>query len=179
MLATKLLSSGGGDSSGLKRSKKPQDKNPQQPQQQQQQLVRQKSSFKVTDSPTGSLLSQNQVTSPDETAGDFKPLKVVIKRVGDSGNSSNDESQQQAIKQRKKPSSQQSMTNVGGSLPLGGRKLTHNMSADGSSSSVLIKSESFDVNQFNTDANSNSMMGMGDASQQQARWVQWLDVSVR
>ena len=180
MLATKLLSSGGGDSSGLKRSRKPQDKNSQQLQQpQQQQLVRQKSSFKVTDSPTGSLLSQNQVTSPDETAGDFKPLKVVIKRVGDSGNSSNDESQQQAIKQRKKPSSQQSMTNVGGSLPLGGRKLTHNMSADGSSSSVLIKSESFDVNQFNTDANSNSMMGMGDASQQQARWGEWLDVSVR
>ena len=176
MLATKLLSSGG-DASGMKRSKKPQDKNSQQPQQQQPtQLVRQKSSFKVSDSPTSSLLSQTQVTSPDEMTGDFKPLKVVIKRVGDGGNSSNDESQQQATKQRKKLSSQQSMTNLGGPLPLSGRKLTHNISADGSASSVLIKSESFDVNQFNVEGSSSSMINMGDSAQQASRWVERLAI---
>ena len=93
MHATKLSSSGGSDSSSIKRNKKLNDKNPQQ----QQQLVRQKSAFKVTDSPTASLLSQQSITSPDDTQNEFKPLKVVIKRVGDGGNSSNDESQQQQL----------------------------------------------------------------------------------
>ena len=158
MHATKLTSSGG-EPSNIKRGKKPIDKNSLQ--QQQSQLVRQKSSFKVTDSPTASLLSQQSVTSPDDSQSELKPLKVVIKRVGDGGNSSNDESQQQqAIKQRKK----QQTTNPSGLLPGTMRKLSNNNSSGGSSPSVLIKSESIDMSQLNSDPN--TMMPISDGMQQ-------------
>ena len=161
MHATKLSS--GGDPTNIKRGKKPTDKNAQQ--QQQQQLVRQKSAFKVTDSPTTSLLSQQSVTSPDDTSNELKPLKVVIKRVGDSGNSSNDESQQQqSMKQRKKQQQQQPIGNVGGPLPTTMRKLN---SSGGSSPSVLVKSESLDMSQLNSD--SNTMMTINDGIQQSPR----------
>jgi hypothetical protein len=155
--ATKLSSSGG-DPSNAKRGKKPMDKNPQQ------QLIRQKSAFKVTDSPTASLLSQQSVTSPDDTSNELKPLKVVIKRVEGSGNSSNDESQQQqSIKQRKK----QLMGNTSGSLPTAMRKLPNNNSSGGSSPSVLIKTESLDMSQLGSDAN--TMMTINDGMQQISR----------
>jgi hypothetical protein len=158
MHATKLSSSGGSsDSSSIKRNKKLNDKNPQQ-----QQLVRQKSAFKVTDSPTASLLSQQSITSPDDTQNEFKPLKVVIKRVGDGGNSSNDESQQQqTIKQRKNKQQQQQIGNTTGSLSTAIRKLPNNSSGR-SSPSVLIKSESLDMSQFNSDPN--SMMTINDGT---------------
>jgi alkaline phosphatase len=161
MHATKLTSSGG-EPSNIKRGKKPIDKNSLQ--QQQSQLVRQKSSFKVTDSPTAGLLSQQSVTSPDDSQSELKPLKVVIKRVGDGGNSSNDESQQQqAIKQRKK----QQTTNPSGLLPGTMRKLSNNTSSGGSSPSVLIKSESIDMSQSNSDPN--TMMPINDGMQQTQR----------
>jgi hypothetical protein len=157
MHATKLSTSGG-DPSNAKRGKKPMDKNSLQ--QQQSQLVRQKSAFKVTDSPTAGLLSQQSVTSPDDTQSELKPLKVVIKRVGDGGNSSNDESQQQqALKQRKK----QQITNPSGSLPTTMRKLSNNNTSGGSSPSVLVKSESLDMSQLNSDPN--TMMTINDGQQ--------------
>lgn len=157
MQTTKLNTSGGNDSTNIKRGKKPMEKNPQQ-----QQLIRQKSAFKVTDSPTASLLSQQSVTSPDDTSNELKPLKVVIKRVEGSGNSSNDESQQQqTMKQRKK---QQQMGNNGASLQGTMRKLPSNNNTLGTSSpSVLIKSESIDMSQLNMD--SNNMMANNDGSQ--------------
>ena len=163
MLVGKLTSSNSVDPSNPKRGKKLVDKNAQSSQQisQQQSIVRQKSAFKVTDSPTPTLLSQSQVNSPDETPGDFKPLKVVIKRV-DGGNSSNDESQQPGTKQRKKASSQQQMNNITGGISSIGRKLTNSSSTGGSSPSVTIKSESFDISQFNTD----SMMNINESGQQ-------------
>jgi len=165
MHATKLSSSGG-DQSSIKRGKKPMDKNSQQP----QQLVRQKSAFKVTDSPTASLLSQQSVTSPDDASNELKPLKVVIKRVEGSGNSSNDESQQQqSMKQRKKQQQQQQIGNPSGSIPAAMRKLTNNNSSGGSSPSVLIKSESLDMSQINSDSNMNTMMTINDGMQQTAR----------
>jgi len=164
MHATKLSSSGGADPSNVKRGKKPMDKNPQQ------QLVRQKSAFKVTDSPTASLLSQQSVTSPDDTSNELKPLKVVIKRVEGSGNSSNDESQQQqSIKQRKKQQQQQQIGNPSGSLPITMRKLPNNNSSGGSSPSVLVKSESLDMSQLNSDSNMNTMMAINDGMQQTSR----------
>jgi len=166
MQTTKLNTSGnngGNDPSNIKRGKKPTDKNAQQ----QQQLVRQKSAFKVTDSPTATLLSQQSVTSPDDSSNELKPLKVVIKRVEGSGNSPNDESQQQAIKQRKKQQqqTQQQMNNNGGSTMQGQmRKLPSNNSSGSSSPSVVIKTESMDMSQFNTD--SNNMMSSNDGTQQ-------------
>jgi hypothetical protein len=167
MHATKLSSSGG-DPSNIKRGKKPMDKNSQQS---QQQLVRQKSAFKVTDSPTASLLSQQSVTSPDDASNELKPLKVVIKRVEGSGNSSNDESQQQqSMKQRKKQQQQQQqMGNPSGSIPPAMRKLPNNNSSGGSSPSVLIKTESLDMSQLNSDSNMNTMMTINDGMQQAAR----------
>jgi len=167
MHATKLSSSGG-DPSNIKRGKKPMDKNSQQ----SQQLVRQKSAFKVTDSPTASLLSQQSVTSPDDASNELKPLKVVIKRVEGSGNSSNDESQQQqSMKQRKKQQQQQQqqMGNPSGSIPSTMRKLPNNNSSGGSSPSVLIKTESLDMSQLNSDSNMNTMMTINDGMQQTAR----------
>lgn len=155
-----------GDPSNVKRGKKLTDKmapSSQQQQQGQQQLVRQKSAFKVTDSPTTGLLPQNQLNSPDETPGDFKPLKVVIKRV-DGGNSSNDESQQAGGKPRKKTASQQSINANSGAIPSVGRKL--NSSSGGSSPSISIKNEPFDMPQFNNDLGLNSMMNVNDGGQQ-------------
>lgn len=141
------------------------DKNVQQ---QQQQLGRQKSAFKVTDSPTAGLLSQQSVTSPDDTSNELKPLKVVIKRVEGGGNSSTDELQQQAMKQRKKQQQQQQqMGNTAGNLPVAMRKLPSNNSSGGSSPSVLVKSESLDMSQFNSE--SNSMMNINDGMQQMPR----------
>jgi hypothetical protein len=97
-------------------------------------------------------------------------LKVVIKRVGDGGNSSNDESQQQVTKHRKKQSSQQPhMNNVSGQLPTVGRKLPMNPMSGGSSPSVIIKSDNFDVSAFNSDSNMNSMTMMNDGGQQTPR----------
>ncbi|CAF2107926.1 unnamed protein product [Rotaria magnacalcarata] len=160
ILTTKLTSSGG-DQSNIKRGKKPMDKNPQQ--QQQQQIARPKSAFKVTDSPTTGLISQQSLTSSDETQNELKSLKVVIKRVGDSGSTSNDESQQQIIKQRKKQ--QQNMANATGTLPTTVRKLPSSNSSGGSSPSVLLKSESIDMSQLNVDINSNTMMTLSDGMQ--------------
>ena len=164
--ATKLTSSGG-DPNSAKRGKKPGDKNVQQ--QQQHQLARQKSAFKVTDAPSGTLLTQQSITSPDDTSNELKPLKVVIKRVGDGGNSSNDESQQQqSIKQRKKQlQQQQSLSNPGGSMSSTIRKLPSNNANSGPSPSVLIKSESLDMSQMNSD--SNAMMTLTDGIQQSPR----------
>ena len=161
--ATKLPTSGG-DPNSAKRGKKPGDKNVQQ----QHQLARQKSAFKVTDVPSGTLLSQQSITSPDDTSNELKPLKVVIKRVGDGGNSSNDESQQQqSIKQRKKQLQQQSLSNPGGSMSSTIRKLPSNNATSGPSPSVLIKSESLDMSQMNSDPN--AMMGLTDGIQQSTR----------
>ncbi|CAF0923989.1 unnamed protein product [Adineta ricciae] len=161
--ATKLTSSGG-DPNSAKRGKKPGDKNIQQ----QHQLARQKSAFKVTDVPSGTLLTQQSITSPDDTSNELKPLKVVIKRVGDGGNSSNDESQQQqSIKQRKKQLQQQSLSNPGGSMSSTIRKLPSNNATSGASPSVLIKSESLDMSQMNSD--SSAMMALTDGIQQSPR----------
>ncbi len=162
MHATKLSLSSG-DPSNVKRGKKPMDKNPQQ------QLVRQKSAFKVTDSPTASLLSQQSVTSPDDASSELKPLKVVIKRVEGSGNSSNDESQQQSIKQRKKQQQQQPIGNTSGSIPTTMRKLPTNNPSGGSSPSVLVKSESLDMSQLNPGSDMNTMMTINDGMQQTPR----------
>jgi len=159
MHATKLSS--GGDPSNIKRGKKPTDKNTQQ------QLVRQKSAFKVTDSPTTGLLSQQSVTSPDDTSNELKPLKVVIKRVGDSGNSSNDESQQQQSMKQRKKQQQQPIGNSSGSLPTTMRKLPNNNLSGGSSPSILVKSESLDMSQLNSDPN--TMMTINDGTQQSPR----------
>ena len=160
MHATKLTTSGG-DQSGVKRNKKPADKN-------SQQLVRQKSAFKVTDSPTAGPFSQQQLTSPDESPNEFKPLKVVIKRVGDGGNSSNDESQQHSIKQRKKQQQQHMMNNTG-SLQTAIRKLPNSHTSAEALPSVLVKSESLDMSQFNSDLSSSSMMNASDGAQQSPR----------
>ncbi|CAF0738492.1 unnamed protein product [Rotaria sordida] len=172
MHATKLPSSGGSDSSNIKRGKKPTDKNLQQSQQQQQQpqIVRQKSTFKVSDSPTANLLPQQSLTSSEDTSNELKPLKVVIKRFGDSGNNSNDEvQQQQTVKQRKKQQQQQQqhMTNPSGSLPTTMRKLANNNSTVGSSPSILVKSDSLDMSQLTVDPN--TIMTINDGTQQTPR----------
>lgn len=166
MHATKLSSSGA-DPNNAKRGKKPADKNAQQ--HLQQQLARQKSAFKVTDVPATTLLSQQSVTSPDDTTNELKPLKVVIKRVGDGGSSSNDESQQQqSMKQRKKQQQQQAMGNPASGMPSTMRKLPTNNSSGGSSPSVLIKSESLDLSQMSSD--SNSSMSINDGISQSPRY---------
>lgn len=134
---------------------------------QSQQLVRQKStSFKVTDSPTTSLLSQQSVTSPDDASNEMKPLKVVIKRVEGGSNAANDDSQQQVMKQRKKQQQQMGNTAVG-NIPGAMRKMSGSNISGGPSSSVLVKSESLDMSQFNSE--SNSMMNMTDGMQQTQR----------
>lgn len=172
---TAKMPTSGGDPMNVKRGKKPIDKNPQQQQQQQHQLARQKSAFKVTDSQTPGLLSQQSVTSPDDTSNELKPLKVVIKRVeGGGGNSSTDESQQQQ-KQRKKQQQQQQlqqqqqMGNTSGLLPGVMRKLLNNNPSSGSAPTVLIKSESLDLSQLNSDSNMNTMMSINDGMQQTSR----------
>lgn len=168
--ATKLSSSAGsGDPSNNKRGKKPIDKNAQP-----QQLIRQKSAFKVTDSPTASLLSQQSVTSPDDASNEIKPLKVVIKRerVEGGGSVLNDDLQQQAMKQRKKQqqTQQQQMGNTAaGNISAAMRKMSNNNLSAGPSSSVLVKSESLDMSQFNSE--SNSMTGITDGMQQNARFA--------
>ena len=163
MHATKLTTSGG-DQSGVKRNKKPAEKS-------SQQFARQKSAFKVTDSPTAGSFSQQQLTSPDESPNEFKPLKVVIKRVGDGGNSSNDESQQQhSIKHRKKRQQQQQhMMNNAGSLQTAIRTLPSSDDSAGPLPSVLVKSNSLDMSQFNSDLSSSSMMNVTDGTQQSPR----------
>lgn len=167
MLTAKLPLSGN-EQLNIKRGKKPMDKNSQQPQ--QQQLARQKSAFKVTDSPTTGLLSQQSIPSSDDTSNELKPLKVVIKRVGDSGSTSNDESQQ-AIKQRKKQQQQQQhIASAAGSLSTTMRKLPSSNSSGSSSPSILVKSESIDLSQLNTDSNSNAIMGINDGTQQGSRY---------
>ena len=128
-------------------------------------LVRQKSGFKVSDSPSQSLVSQTSLTSSDETGGDNKPLKVVIKRLGEPANPSNDETQQ-LTKQRKKSVSQQPQGNLTGTVIPGSRKLASNPSPVASSPSVLIKSDSFDGSQISTDLNPSSFMPSNDGSQQ-------------
>ena len=166
MHALKLTTSAGGDSSNIKRGKKPMDKNAQAP----QQLARQKSMFKVTDSLTPSLLSQQSVTSPDDASNELKPLKVVIKRVeGGAGNAGNDDSQQQALKQRKKQQQQQQqMANSGaGNLVGAMRKMSGSNVSGVSSSSSLVKTESLDLPQFSTE--SSPMMGINDGMQQMSR----------
>ncbi|CAF0928291.1 unnamed protein product [Rotaria sp. Silwood1] len=171
--ATKLTTSNSGESSTIKRGKKPMDKSLQQTQQQQQQqpqIVRQKSSFKVSDSPTASLLPQQSLTSSDDTSNELKPLKVVIKRFGDSGTASNDDSQQQSIKQRKKQQQQQQhMANPSLSLPTTMRKLSNNNITSGPSPSVIIKSESLDMSQLNVDPSANALMALNDGIQQTPR----------
>ncbi|CAF2728949.1 unnamed protein product [Rotaria sp. Silwood2] len=177
MHATKLTTSTSSDSSNIKRGKKPMDKNLQQAQQQQQQqpqIVRQKSTFKVSDSPTANLLPQQSLTSSDDTPNELKPLKVVIKRFGDSGNVLNDEGQQQqSIKQRKKQQQQQQqqqqqhIANTTVSLPATMRKLSNNTSTSGSVPSVIVKSESLDMSQLSVDPN--TMMTINDGTQQTPR----------
>ncbi|UJR28283.1 hypothetical protein I4U23_009531 [Adineta vaga] len=165
MHATKLMTTSN-DSNSAKRGKKPADKTAQQ----QQQFARQKSAFKLTDVPSTTLHSQQSITSPDDTSNELKPLKVVIKRVNDGGNSSNDESQQQqSMKQRKNKQlqHQQSMGNLSGSMSSTIRKLPTSNSSGGSSPSVLIKSESLDMSQMNSDPN--SMMSLTDGIQQSPR----------
>lgn len=164
----KLTTSAGGDASNAKRGKKPADKNGQS----QQQLARQKSMFKVTDSPTPGLLSQQSVTSPDDASNELKPLKVVIKRVeGGAGNAANEDSQQQALKQRKKQQQQlqQQMSNsAGGNLAGAMRKMSSSNVSGLPSSSTLVKTESLDLPQFGS-TESNPMMGMTDGMQQMPR----------
>jgi hypothetical protein len=157
----KLTTSATGDSATIKRGKKPMDKNAQA----QQHLARQKSMFKVTDSPTPGLLSQQSVTSPDDASNELKPLKVVIKRVeGSASNAANDDSQLQALKQRKKQQPQQIGNTGGGNLAGTMRKLSNSNVSGLPSSSTLVKTESLDLTQFTTE--SNSMMGINDGMQQ-------------
>lgn len=163
-MQTAKVPTSGGDASTAKRGKKLTDKNSQQ----SQQLIRPKSAFKVTDSPTANLLSQQSLTSSEDSQSDLKPLKVVIKRVGDSGSASNDESQQQSIKQRKKQQQQiqqQQMGNTSGSIPPGMRKVPIANTPSGSSPSLMIKTEHIDMTQLNADSNVSALMNMNDGTQ--------------
>lgn len=116
-------------------------------------------------------MTQTSGTSPDDTPADMKPIKVVIKRVGDGANTSTDDLQQQTPAKPRKKQVTQATNNFTGAATAGGKKSAGNTPNSTPSPSVVVKTESFEMSQFNVDNNHQMSMNSNEAVQQAQRYL--------